>query len=194
MKFLFYRRSFMLRMCAVCCVAAIATSLYAQSQHPRAILELKACGDLQVFEDGTVLESRGGKKTERRLSESRMLRLRQVIAGAPWAREWKQAPAVLPDLNKLRVTVRTNVHDDDCNLMWLSYGAGLVEVQVTLHYPERQTEVFPVYIVCERAKKIDKDQAKRYHQRSLKRNWQRFLKDVVSAADSKSILKNCKCW
>lgn len=194
MKFPTYPRSFRLRLGAVCCIAAIATSLCAQSQHPRAILQLRACGDLQVFEDGTVVESRNGKTTKRRLSESRMRSLRQVIAGAPCANEWKQPPPPPPDLNsKLRVTVNTNVYEDDCIMTWLGYGKGLVEVHVTLQYAEQQTGPFPVYIVCERAKQSDKDQAKRVYQRFLKRNWQRFLKDVVSATGSKGILKDCKC-
>lgn len=191
MGFPFYLRSFMLRICAACCVAASAASLCAQTQPPQVILELNACGDLKVFEDGKVLESRDGKTTERRLSESRMRSLRKTIVGAPCSMEWKQRPAAPPDLHS--TPSATVSPGSDCEFEWLGYGAGLIEVKLNLHYLEHQTGPFHIYIVCERAKQSDKDWAKRVYQRVLRRNWQRFVKDVVSATDSKSVITDCDC-
>jgi hypothetical protein len=192
-NFPLYLRPLMLRLRALGCVAAIATSLCAQSLHPRAILELNACGNLQVFEDGTVLESRDGKKTERRLSESRMRRLRQVIAGAPCPRNWAQSPPAPLDVGRIQsVPFPRKVSDDDCNQDWLSAGIGLLEVKVTLHHQEQQV-LFPVYILCDAERKAVKAWAKRTYKGVLKRNWQRFLDEVVSAVGGKSVLKGCNC-
>jgi hypothetical protein len=193
MKLSFYLRPLISRLCAGCFIAALATALCAQGQQPRPILELNACGDLQVFDDGAVVESRDGKRTERRLSEKRIRSLRRVIANAPCA-EWRRRPATSVNSGSdTRITFNPKPVQPDCGREWLGFGGGLIEVKITLREGERRTGPFPVYIVCERARQSTRDHAKRVYQGVLKRNWQRFLTDVVSTTDSKSILKDCKC-
>jgi hypothetical protein len=77
---------------------------------------------------------------------------------------------------------------------WLSYGGGLDEVQVTLHYPDRTLGPFPIYVVCDGANERYKKSAQRNYQRFLKRNWHSFLADISKAVGGKSLVKGCNCW
>lgn len=184
----------------LCCVISFlltaAVPVRSQGQTSASLIKLKASNRaVQVFEDGSVIETEDDAKTERRLSESRMRRLREAIARIPCQKQWQQLSQPLPDLSRVQiVTVPSGTYDEDCIGMWLSYGLGLQEIQVTLKYPERQVGPFPVYIVCDGAKDKYKESAKRNYKRYLRPNWHRFLKDVVSIIGGKSILKGCKAW
>jgi hypothetical protein len=175
-------------------VAAIPVR--SQSQTPSQLLKLRtSVRELQVFEDGTVVETRDGIKTTRRLSASRMRKLRQVMARVPCQKEWQQSSQPLPDLSRVQITaVQLGTYNEDCLGMWLSYGLGLQEIQVTMKYPDLSTGPFPVYILCDGAKKKYKEFAKRNYKSSLRPNWHRFLNDVVSVVGGKSILKGCNAW
>jgi hypothetical protein len=77
---------------------------------------------------------------------------------------------------------------------WLSFGGGLDEVKVTLHYLDRTLGPFPVYVVCDGANESYKKLARRNYQRFLKRNWHSFLADISKAVGGKSLVKGCNCW
>lgn len=184
-------------LCAVIAFSlAAASPVLSQGQPPSSLLKLKtSVREIQIFENGTVIETRNGIKTERRLSEGRMRKLQKVIARAPCQKEWGQPPQPLPDLSRVQsMAVQPGTYNGDCVSMWLSYGLGLQEIQVTLKYPERQIGPFPVYVVCDGSKKKYKESARRNYQNFLKPNWRRFIDDVVSAIGSKSILKGCNSW
>lgn len=192
MKFSFYQRSFILCLCAIFCLAMIVARACAQSQQQPALLELKACSrELRVFDNGAVVESRGSKITERRLSDKQMKKLRQLIARRPCIKERQQQtsppPVLAPETFKL-----SNTNIDDCTNDWLSALFGLDEIQITMHSPDGQIGPFPVYIV-DAAKEGNKKFAKRHYPRYLKPNWHRFLANISKAVGSKSFLKCCDC-
>jgi hypothetical protein len=172
MKFPFYRHFHVLRFCAIYCLTAALTPVCAQSQPAPVLLELKACaGELQVFEDGTVISKYGnGTMTERRLSQSRMRKVRQIIARGPCQKEIRTATA----------TADTSY----CMEAWRGYLTPGWQEVVIRHYPDRQSVAFPVYIPCD---------SKKGNNPSNNPVWQRFLSKVVGAIGGKSILKGCKC-
>ena len=195
MKFLFYERSFILCFCAIFCFAATVAQACAQSQQqPSVLLALKACDrELRVFDDRTVVESRRGTTTKGRLSESRMRKLRELIAGRPCIKEWQQSTSSTSALIQGEVKLSTTDHHD-CIMEWLSAGIGLDEIQVTIRSPDEQIGPFPVYVVCDHAKEGYKKAAKINYQRFLKPNWQRFLADISKALGGATFLKGCYCW
>ncbi len=200
MRFSFYKRSFIFCFCTILPSAATVTQVSAQSQQQQpALLALKTCaGELRVFDDGTVVESRRGKTTQRRLSESRMQKLREVIARRPCVKEWKETTPAPPVASKTEVKLSglqlSSTYGNDCVLEWLSFGGGLDEIQVTIRSPEGQIGPFPVYVVCDGAKESYKKSARRHYQRLLKPVWHRFIADISKAVGSKSFLKGCDCW
>ena len=127
----------------ICLAAALAPVCAAQSESPPALLGLKTCGrELRLFDDGTVVVSRDGIKTERRLSKRRMRKLRRVIAGGPCEQEW-QRPLPTQTTPSDAQLMTSTVYVGECMGSVLSYGVGLQEVLVTRHYPgyERGTHV-----------------------------------------------------
>jgi hypothetical protein len=162
----------MLRLCAVGCLAAAVVPLRAQSESSPVFFEMKACaGELRVFEDGTAITSNtDGTTTERRLTESRVLELRQIIARGPCQKEIRTSTA----------TAKTS----HCMGGWRSYNAPGEQEVVIRHYPDRESEVFPVYVPCD---------SKKGTNRSYNPIWQHFLSEVVGAIGGKNILEGCKC-
>ena len=172
MKFLLNKWLFMLRLCAICCLAAEVAPVSAQSQSSPVFFEMKACaGELRVFEDGTVITSNNdGTTKERRLSQSRMLKLRRIIARGPCQKEIRTSTA----------TADTS----HCIGGWRSANAPGEQEVVIRHYPDRESEVFPVYVPCD---------SKKGSNRSYNPIWQHFLSEVIGASGGKNILKGCKC-
>lgn len=197
MKFTFYKHSFRLCFCAIFCFAATGVRARAQSQQQQPVLLVLKDGlrELRVFDDGTAVESHDSKITERRLTEARMRKLREVIARRPCVREPQQQPASsTPTLVLKEITQVTLDHleKDDCITSWRSsYDRGLTEIQVTIRSPAGQNETTPVYAVCDGAKEIDKKYVKRNYQSWLKPNWHRFIADASKAVGVKSFLKGC---
>lgn len=170
MKFPIYRSSLMLRWCVIFCLTA--TLVCAQGPASPLFLELKACaGELKIFDDGMVISKHmNGTMTELRLSESQMLKLRQIIARGPCQKEIRTSTA----------TAETSY----CMQGWNSYNEPGEQEVVIRHYPDHQSEPFPVYIPCDTTKERDP------------RNnpiWQRFLSEVVGTIGGKSILTGCEC-
>jgi hypothetical protein len=155
------------------------------------LLEVKECGELQIFDDGRVVESREGKKTERKLSAGQLRKLRKVIERGPCEELWRQTPGKYEpgDLQPLP-TLIVPTSNPDCHGAFRGAPFGLREVLVNRHYPDHQTGFSPVYILCETAKASNK----KYARRSLKKNsrWPRFFSDVESALGGTGIFK-CKC-
>lgn len=203
MKFTSDKRPFMLCCCAIFCFAAAEAR--AQSEQPRqqqqpVLLALKGSQrELRVFDDGRTVESRGDKITERRLSESRMRKLREVIARRPCARERQQQqqppPASSPPtlvLKEMTQATIDNAMKDDCMTIVRSYiPRGMTEIMVTIHSPDGRIGTIPVYAVCDGAKEVDKEYVRRNYREDLKSNWHRFIADASKAAGVKSFLKGC---
>ena len=170
MKFPIYRSSLIMGWWVIFCLAA--TLVCAQGPPSPVFLELKACaGELQVFDDGRVISKyTDGTRIERRLSQSEMLKLRQIIARGPCQKEIRTSTA----------TAETSY----CGGGWRSaYWPGEQEV-VIRHYPDPQSEAFPIYIPCDTTKE---------HDPGNNPIWQRFLSEVVGTIGGRSILKGCKC-
>lgn len=184
--------SSVLRYCAAICLAA--ASVCAQSQPALLLLEVRECGELQIFDDGTVVESLDGKKVERRLSAGQMRKLRKIIEHGPCEEHWRRWPrADAPgDLSpELLTTFQIDTSSSDCIFAWMGAPFGLREVLINRHYPDHQTGFLPVYVLCETAKGSYKKHAKQ----SLKNSkWPRFFSDVESALGGKGLFKRCKCW
>jgi hypothetical protein len=194
MKVPIYQRSFRLCLCTIFCFATNAAQAGAQNQQQPSLLQLKACNrELRVSEDGAMVESRRGKITERRLSESQMQKLRRLIARRPCIKEWRQPTSPPPTVAPALVQLSTN-YDHGCIADWLSFGLGLDEIKVTMASPDGQVGPFPVYVVCDHANDRNKESAKRSYPRYLKPEWQRFISDVSKAVGSKNFLKGCYCW
>lgn len=194
MRFPFYQRSFILCLCTIFCFATTAAQAGAQSQQQPALLKLKACDrELMVSDDGAMVESRRRKITERRLSESQMQKLRQLIARRPCIKEWQPPTSPSPTVAPAVVQLST-AYDHGCITDWLSSGRGLDEIQVTMASPDGQIGPFPVYVVCDHGNDRNKESAKRNYPGYLKPNWQRFIADLSKAVGSKNFLKGCYCW
>ena len=172
MNFLLNRWPFVLRLCAICCLAAPVAPVCAQRQSSPVFFEMKACaGELRVFEDGTVITSNiDGTTTERRLTESRMLKVHRIIAQGPCQEETR--------------TIGATTDKSHCVGMWRSFNAPGEQEVVIRHYPDRESVVFPVYVPCD---------SKKGNARSNNPIWQHFLSEVVGAIGGKNILKGCKC-
>lgn len=183
--------------CAAVCLAAAerAGAQSQQQQRPVLLVLTNGLRELRVFDDGTTVESRDSKITERRLSEARMRKLREVIARRPCIRERQQQPAAAPPTSALKeITQATldNIEKDDCLMSWRSYvPTGMTEIKVTIRSADGQTEPFPVYALCNGAKESDKKFVRRNYQKLLKPNWHRFVADASKAAAVKSFLKGC---
>jgi hypothetical protein len=179
------------RCCAAICLAA--ASVCAQSQPALLLLEIKECGELQIFDDGMVVESGDGKKAERRLSSDQMRKVRKVIEHGPCEEQWrKTARAYAPGeiTPELLATAKVDISHPDCLGQWMGAPFGLREVLVNRHYPDHQTGFLPVYIKCEKAK----GQYKKHARRSLKNSkWPRFFSNLDSALGGKSLFTRCKC-
>lgn len=162
-----------LRCCAAICLAA--GSVFAQSQPQLILLELKKCErELKVFEDGKVLESRDGKKTERQLSANRLRKLRQIIASDPCP---------------------TQFYSGDCHFQFIVSGMtprALQELHVT-HREGGYERSSTVYIACERPTARQKEWLKRNSHEYINPKRQPFLSELAGALGGKSILKGCKC-
>lgn len=194
MKFLFYKSSFLLCLCTIFCFAAVAQARAPVQQQQPELLSLKACGRaLRVFADGTVVETRGNKITEHRISEGQLQKLRRLVALHPCTREW-QRPTSFPQPSPRGEVKISTTHRSDCMMDWLSAAIGLEEIQVTIPSLDDRIGTFPVYIVCDRAKESFKKSAKRNYQRYLRTDWRSFLADVSKVVGVKSFLKGCDCW
>jgi hypothetical protein len=184
-----------MRPSAWCCCAAISladASVCAQSQPARLLLEIKECGELQIFDDGTVVESQDGKKAERRLSANQMRKLRKVLEHGPCEEHWRRTPrAESPaDLRPESLTTfKIDTSSRDCHSAWMGAPFGLREVLVNRHYSDHQTGFLPVYVLCETAK----GSYKKHARQSVKNSrWPRFFSDVESALGGTGIFK-CNC-
>jgi hypothetical protein len=133
---------------------------------------MKACaGELRVFEDGTVItRNTDGTTKERRLTESRMRKVRRIIARGPCQEEIRTSTA--------------NAESSHCIGGWRSYNAPGEQEVVIRHYPDPESEAFPAYVPCD---------SKKGKNRSYNPIWQHFLSEVIEATGGKNILKGCQC-
>ena len=177
------RYSIQLSSCVVFLIFGGVTRVCPQTPSP-ALIELKTCGtELSVFDDGTVVKSRDGKKTERRLSESQMRKVRKLVASSPCEKRWRpsaQAPKKPPrGQPKFQL-----VSNDDCISVELGYGPGLQQVWITRHYANYTRGVL-AYIPC--------GYTEANSQQYINRKWQRFLSQLVDALGAKNFLASCGC-
>lgn len=194
------------RSCAVLTLVLLFNSASAQTGElpGKVLLAFKACaGQLRVFENGAVVETRRGQTTQRQLTESQLRKLREVIERRPCQEEWKEpAPSPSPAASsspastetKITIASVSSIMGSDCFVSWLSGGTGLDEIQVTLSTPEGQSGPFPVYTICDGASEQNKKLAKKSYPNHVKPNWQKFIADVSKTVGSKSFLKGCDCW
>jgi len=191
MKSLRDTRSSALCRCVAICLGA--ASVCAQSQPAPLLLDIKECGELQIFDDGMVVESLDGKKRERRLSADQMCSVRKVIEHGPCEEQWRRTPrAYAPgDITpELLATARIDIAHPGCLSQRMGAPFGLREVLVNRHYPNHQTGFVPVYIKCETAK----GEYKKHAKRTLKTSrWPRIFSDLDSALGGKSLFTRWKC-
>ncbi|HSS18751.1 MAG TPA: hypothetical protein VLL54_01505 [Pyrinomonadaceae bacterium] len=190
--------SFIGRIAITLGLATVAFSAFAQAPDKTFLVKLDACNrKLTVSQDGRVVETRHAVTTEWNLSRGELKKLHRVIAHAPCLERWKKwqqasnSSAEVPANKSLEIKEPAS---NDCLMEWLSAGIGLDEVQVTLNDADNKAGPFPVYIVCDHAKKEYKSSAGEIYQRNLKPAWQRFLVDLSKAIGGKSILEGCDCW